>query len=108
MDVESGLKLPTNTDTEVIMEDSYVLCGWLDELSIDEAEANICVDAKELFEGASGTRLNGQYTKAETNQSPGIIKRYFRRYVFIFVYISSRNCSRTFNVTNSFWCSKSG
>ena len=47
----------------------------MDEVSIDEAEANICVDAKELFEGASGTRLNGLYTKAETNQSPGIIKR---------------------------------
>ena len=47
----------------------------VDELSIDEAEANICVDAKELFEGASGTRLNGLYTKTETNQSPGIIKR---------------------------------
>jgi len=27
MDVESDLKLPTNTDTEVIMEDSYVSCG---------------------------------------------------------------------------------
>ena len=47
----------------------------MDKLSLDEAEANICIDAKELFEGASGTRLNGLYTKAETNQSPEIIKR---------------------------------
>ena len=36
------------------------------EVSISETEANICVDAKELFEGASGISLNGlQYTKAE-------------------------------------------
>ena len=27
MDVGSDLKLPTNTDTEVMMEDSYVSCG---------------------------------------------------------------------------------
>ena len=66
----------------------------MDEVSIDEAEANICVDAKELFEGASGISLNGlQYTKAENkferekekrqifskpltnNQFPGIIER---------------------------------
>ena len=33
---------------------------------VSEAEANICVDAKELFDGASGISLNGlQYTKAE-------------------------------------------
>ena len=36
------------------------------EVSISEAEVNICVHAKELFEGASGISLNGlQYTKAE-------------------------------------------
>ena len=27
MDVESDLKLPSNTDTEVMMEDSYMSCG---------------------------------------------------------------------------------
>ena len=38
----------------------------MDEVPISEAEANICVDVKELFEGASGISLNGlQYTKAE-------------------------------------------
>ena len=38
----------------------------MDEVSISKAEANICIDAKELFEGASGISLNGlQYTKAE-------------------------------------------
>ena len=38
----------------------------MDEVSISEAEANICVAAKELLEGAPGISLNGlQYTKAE-------------------------------------------
>ena len=36
----------------------------MDEVSISEAEANICVDAN--FDGASGISLNRlQYTKAE-------------------------------------------
>ena len=40
----------------------------MDEVSIDETEAHICVDAKELFQKAFGISLNGlQYTKAENN-----------------------------------------
>ena len=61
---ESDLKLPIHTDTEVMMDDNNVSCGWfmsrilklkVDEVSTDEADANVCVDAKE------------KYTKAENN-----------------------------------------
>ena len=47
---------------------SRILSLKVDEVSIDEAQANICVDAKELLEDASGISLNGlQCTKAENN-----------------------------------------
>ena len=62
MDIESGLKLPAYTDTEIIMDDESISSidfmsrfekFKVDEISIDEAEDDICFNAKECFEDSN-------------------------------------------------------
>ena len=59
MEVESGWKLPDYTDTEILMDDMGLsLVDFMsrfenfkvDEISIDDAEDDICFHAKEHFE----------------------------------------------------------
>ena len=75
MEVESDLFLPTYTDTEILMDDmSLSIVEFMsrfekfkvDEISIDEAEDDICFNAQDTFEGSSCVDLNGlKYTEDE-------------------------------------------
>ena len=75
MDIESGLKLPAYTDTEIIMDDESISVidfmsrfekFKVDEISIDEAEDDICFNAKEWFEDSRVISLIGlRYTEDE-------------------------------------------
>ena len=62
MEIDSGLKLPTYTDTETMMDDENIsLIEFMsrfekfkvDEISIDEAEDDICFNAQDCFDGKS-------------------------------------------------------
>ena len=75
MEVESDLILPIYTDTELLMDDiSLSIVEFMsrfekfkvDEISIDEAEDDICFNAQDMFEGSSCVGLNGlKYTEDE-------------------------------------------
>ena len=64
--MQSDLILPIYTDKEIMMDDispsNVVKCIFekfqVVEVSIDEAEANICFNAQVMFEGASCVGLN--------------------------------------------------
>ena len=67
MEVKSGWKLPDNTDTEMLMDDiGLSLVDFMsrfekfkvDEISIDDAEDDICFNAKEHFEDSPMMSLN--------------------------------------------------
>ena len=75
MEVENGLKLPVYTDTEILM-DNLTLSPTeftsrfekfkVDEISIDEAEDDICFNAKDAFDSSPLKCLIGlRYTKDE-------------------------------------------
>ena len=79
MEIDSGLKLPTYTDTETMMDDENIsLIEFMsrfekfkvDEISIDEAEDDICFNAQHCFEDAKMVNLIGlRFTDDEkTNQ----------------------------------------
>ena len=75
MDIETDLKLPSYTDTEIMMDDcSLSMIEFMsrfekfkvDEVSIGEAEDDICFNAKEAFEDSSIVSLIGlRYTEDE-------------------------------------------
>ena len=75
MEVESDLILPIYTYTEILMDDiSLSIVEFMsrfkklkvDEISIDEAEDDICFNAQDKFEGSSCIDLNRlKYTKDE-------------------------------------------
>ena len=76
MEVESGGKLPDYTDTEILMDDMGLsLVDFMsrfenfkvDEISIDDAEADICFNAKEHFEESPMMSLIGlRFTEDES------------------------------------------
>jgi len=51
-----GLKLPDYTDTEILMDDLTLspteFMSKVDEISIDEAEDDICFNAKDAFDSS--------------------------------------------------------
>ena len=68
MDVESNVLLPIYTDTEILMDDSSIsLTDFIsrfekfkvDEVSIDEAEDDICFNAKDVFDESRIVSLIG-------------------------------------------------
>ena len=76
VEVESYLTLPVYTETEVLMDDVQLSTidfmsrferFKVDEVSIDEAEDDICFNAQDMFEGSSCFGLNGlKYTEDES------------------------------------------
>ena len=79
MDIETDLKLPSYTDTEIMMDDCNLSMiefmsrfekFKVDDVSIGEAEDDICFNAKEAFEDSSIVSLIGlRYTEDEnTNE----------------------------------------
>ena len=76
MEVESGWKLPDYTDTEVLMDDTGLsLVDFMstfenfkvDEVSINDAEDDICFNAKEHFEDSPMMSLIGlRFTEDES------------------------------------------
>ena len=75
MEIESDLKLPKYTDTEVMMDDfSISLTEFMsrfekfkvDEVSIEDAEDDICFNAKDVFDESRVVSLIGlKYTEDE-------------------------------------------
>ena len=75
MDIETDLKLPIYTDTKIMMDDCNLSMiefmsrfekFKVDEVSIGEAEDDICFNAKEAFEDSSIVSLIGlRYTEDE-------------------------------------------
>ena len=75
MEIENGLKLPINTDTEILMDDLTLSqpSSWtdsknfkVDEISINEAEDGICFYTKDLFDLLPLASLFGlRYTEDE-------------------------------------------
>ena len=79
MEIDSNLRLPGYTDTEILMDDvSLSVIDFMsrfekfrvDEISIDEAEDDICFNAKDCFDQSSTVSLIGlRYTEDEnTNE----------------------------------------
>ena len=79
MEIDSNLRLPGYTDTEILMDDvgqsvidfmSRFKKFRVDEISIDEAEDDICFNAKDCFDQSSTVSLIGlRYTEDEnTNE----------------------------------------
>ena len=79
MEIENGLKLPVYTDTEVLMDEltlsptefmsSFEKFKW-DEISIDEAEDDICFNAKYEFDLSHLASLIGlRYTEDENTKN---------------------------------------
>jgi len=76
MEVVSGWKLPNYTDTEMLMDDmGLTLVDFMsrfekfkvDEISIDDAEDDICFNAKEHFEDSPMMSLIGlRFTEDES------------------------------------------
>ena len=81
MDIKSGLKLPAYTDMEIIRDDDSIsMIDFMsrfekfkvDEISIDEAEDDICFNAKECFEDSWVISLIGlRYTEDENTNEWG-------------------------------------
>ena len=82
MEIDSNLRLPGYTDTEILMDDvSLSVIDFMsrfekfrvDEISIDEAEGYICFNAKDCFDQSSTVSLIGlRYTEDEnTNEWDG-------------------------------------
>ena len=75
MKVDSGLKLPEYTDTEIMMGDTGLsLIEFMrrfekfkmDEISINEVEDDICLNAKDCFDESLSVSLIGlRYTEDE-------------------------------------------
>ena len=72
MDIESDVILPSYTDTEIVMDDMSISITEfitrfekikVDEVSIDEAEDDICFNAKDIFDESKVVSLIGlKYT----------------------------------------------
>ena len=76
MEIESDLKLPKYTDTEVMMDDKRIsLTEFMsrfdkfkkDEVSIEDAEDDICFNSKDIFDESRVVSLIGlKYTEDES------------------------------------------
>jgi hypothetical protein len=79
MDIESDVILPSYTDTEIIMDNMSISTTEfisrfekfkVDEVSIDEAEDDICFNAKYIFDESKVVSLIGlKYTDDENTVS---------------------------------------